>query len=116
MMEENKKRLGKLIEEESGQEIELESVFVGRFVGNRRVCISKTELGTYLIDMRRDGENEPMEKPVYMTREMFSALFCSMLQFLEKEGEDFKEFLEASCDENSRFLYKSLDNLKDGEG
>ena len=115
-MKESKRRLGKLIEEESGQEIELESVFVGRFVGNRRVCISKTELGTYLIDMRRDGDNEPLEEPVYMTREMFSALVCSMVQFLEKEGEDFKEFLEASYDENSRFLYKSLDNLKEGEG
>lgn len=114
-MEENKKRLGKLIEEESGQEIELESVFVGRFVGNRRVCISKTELGTYMIDMRQDGDNEPLAEPVYLTREMFSALFCSMLQFLEEEGEGFNEILEASYDENSRFLYKSLDDLKEGE-
>ena len=35
-MSENKKGLGKMVDEETGQELEFVSVLAGRFTGNRR--------------------------------------------------------------------------------
>ena len=114
-MEENKKRLGKLIIVPTGQEIEIESVLVGHFVGNRRVHIYKTELGTYVINLKREDGEEKMDEQLHMKRESFSALFLSMLQFIEDEEEDFKEFLDVSVDEESGILYKQSDDLKEEE-
>lgn len=113
-MSEKKKGLGTLTVEETGRKLEFVSVLAGCFAGNRRVFVSKTETGTYAIGIERAGEDGlKTTGNMHLTRESFSALLSAIHLFLEKEKEDVAVFSQLAFDEESGFLYKTLDDLKE---
>lgn len=115
-MSENKKGLGKMVVEETGQELEFVSVLAGRFTGNRRVFVSKTETGTYVIGIKREDEDGyELEDKMHLTRESFSALLSAIHLFLVQEKEDAEAFAQLAIDKDSGYLYKTLDDLKEEE-
>ena len=66
-MNENRKRLGRLTVGETGQKLEFVSVFVGRFAGDGRVHIAKTEIGTYSIVVKgKTGDGEVIEHQMHL--------------------------------------------------
>ena len=113
-MNENRKRLGTLTVGETGQKLEFVSVFVGRFAGDGRVHIAKTEIGTYSIVVKgKTGEGEVIEHQMHLTRRSLSALLGSMLVFLDNEKENEDEFANLAFDDESGYLYKTLDDLQE---
>ena len=113
-MNENRKRLGSLTVEETGQKLEFVSVFAGRFAGDGRVHIAKTEIGTYSIGVKGKTEDgEVIEHQMHLTRRSLSALFGSIFMFLEHEKENEDEFIDFAINDESVYLYKTLDDLQE---
>ena len=60
-MEEKKYKLGSvLIADNNTSEVEIVSCFQGTFKGDRRVTVLKTEMDTYVIEVRKPNENGEM--------------------------------------------------------
>jgi hypothetical protein len=115
-MSEKKKGLGKVVDEQTGREVEMVSAFVGRYAGGNRVLVSKTETDTYVIGVKRADENgDELEDQMYLTRESFSALTSAIYMFLSHEKEDMDAFITLAIDDKSGIMYKTLDDLKEGE-
>ena len=115
-MSENKKRIGKVIVEGTGKELEFVSTLVGRYAGNRRVHISKTEIETYVIGIKRENvHGEILEEQMHLTKISLAALLSAINLFLEHENEDLGIFSTLSIDEESGYLYKTLEDLKEEE-
>ena len=113
-MNENRKRLGTLTVVETGQKLEFVSVLAGRFAGDGRVHIAKTEIGTYSIVVKgKTGDGEVIEHQMHLTRRSLSALLGSMLMFLGHEKENKDEFVDLAIDDESGYLYKTLDDLQE---
>ena len=113
-MSEKKKGLGKIVDEETGQELEFVSVLAGSFAGNNRIIVSKTETSTYVIGIKRVGEDgHELEDKMHLTRESLSALHFAIHLFLSQEKEDTEAFAQLAIDEDSGYLYKTLDDLNE---
>ena len=88
-MSEKKKGLGKVVDKQTGREFGMVSVFAGRYAGGNRVLVSKTEICTYVIGVKRTDENgDELEDQMCLTRESFSALTSAIYMFLSHEKED----------------------------
>ena len=115
-MSENKKRLGLMIDEKTGEEFEFVSTLVGCFAGNRRLHISKTDVETYVIGVKRENVmGEILEEQMHLTKISLAALLSAIHLFLEHENEDLGIFSTLSIDEESGYLYKTLEDLKEEE-
>lgn len=113
-MSEKKKGLGKIVDKQTGQEFGMVSAFVGRYAGGNRVLVSKTEIDTYLIAVKRADENgDELEDQMHLTRESFSALTSAIYMFLSHEKEDADAFVTLAIDDESGIMYKTLDDLKE---
>ena len=113
-MSENKERIGKLAIEGSGVEYEFVSTLAGRFVEGRRVNVSKTVIDTYVIGIRRENVmGEVLDEQMHLTKKSLSAILSAIHLFLEHEKEDVAAFSRLALDEESGFLYKTLDDLKE---
>lgn len=116
-MSKKKKGLGNVVDEHTGLEFGMVSAFVGRYAGGNMVLVSKTEIDTYVIAVKRDDENgDELEDRMYLTRESFSALTCAIYMFLSHEKEDLDAFATIAIDDESGIMYKTLDDLKEEEG
>ena len=114
IMSENKKRLGLMIDEKTGEEFEFVSTLVGRFAGNRRLHISKTDIETYVIGVKReDVMGEILEEQMHLTKESLSALLSAIHLFLKHEKEDVELFSKLALDKESGYMYKTLEDLKE---
>lgn len=113
-MSEKNKGLGKVVEKQTGREFGMVSAFVGRYAGGNRVLVSKTEIDTYLIAVKRADENgDELEDQMHLTRESFSALTSAIYMFLSHEKEDVDAFVTLAIDDKSGIMYKTLDDLKE---
>lgn len=113
-MSEKNKGLGKVVEKQTGREFGMVSAFVGRYAGGNRVLVSKTEIDTYLIAVKRADENgDELEDQMHLTRESFSALTSAIYMFLSHEKEDVDAFVTLAIDDESGIMYKTLDDLKE---
>ena len=113
-MSEKKKGLGKVVDKQTGREFGMVSAFVGRYAGDNMVLVSKTEIGTYVIGVKRTDENgDELEDRMYLTRESFSALTSAIYMFLSHEKEDMDAFVTLAIDDESGIMYKTLDDLKE---
>lgn len=113
-MNENRKRLGRLTVEGTGQKLEFVSVLAGRFAGDVRMHIAKTEIGTYSIGVKGKTEDgEVIGHQMHLTRRSLSALVGSIFLFLEHEKENEDEFVNLAVDDESGYLYKTLDDLQE---
>ena len=115
-MSENKKRLGLMIDEKTGEEFEFVSTLVGCFAGNRRLHISKTDVETYVIGVKRKNiMGEILEEQMHLTKKSLSALLSAIHLFLEHEKEDVGSFSKLALDKESGYMYKTLEDLKEGK-
>lgn len=115
-MSEKKKGLGNVVDEHTGRKFGMVSAFVGRYAGDNRVLVSKTEIDTYLIAVKRADEyGDELEDQMYLTRESFSALTSAIYMFLSHEKEDLDAFVTLAIDDESCIKYKTLDDLKEDE-
>lgn len=113
-MSENKKRLGLMIDEKTGEEFEFVSTLVGCFAGNRRLHISKTDVETYVIGVKRENiMGEILEEQMHLTKESLSVLLSAIHLFLEHEKEDVELFSKLALDKESGYMYKTLEDLKE---
>lgn len=113
-MSENKKRLGLMIDAKTGEEFEFVSTLVGCFAGNRRLHISKTDIETYVIGVKRENiMGEILEEQMHLTKESLSALLSAIHLFLEHEKEDVELFSKLALDKESGYMYKTLEDLKE---
>lgn len=113
-MSEKKKGLGKVVDKQTGRKFGMVSVFAGRYAGGNGVLVSKTEIGTYVIGVKRTDENgDELENQMYLTRESFSALTSAIYMFLSHEKEDMDAFVTLAIDDESGIMYKKLDVLKE---
>lgn len=108
-MEEKKYKLGSvLIADNSTSEVEIVSCFQGTFKGDRRVTVVKTEMDTYVIEVRKPDENgEMISHSMHLTKESFAAMICACLTFTEEERMDIEQITKLCMDENTAYLYKT---------
>lgn len=108
-MEEKKYKLGSvLIADNSASEVEIVSCFLGTFKGDRRVTVLKTEMDTYVVEIRKPDENgEIITDGMLLTKESFAAIICACLTFTEEERMDIEQITKLCMDENTAYLYKT---------
>lgn len=108
-MEEKKYKLGSvLIADNNTSEVEIVSCFLGTFKGDRRVTVLKTEMDTYVIEIRKPDENgEIITDGIHLTKESFTAMICACLTFTEEERMGIEQITKLCMDENTAYLYKT---------
>lgn len=113
-MSEKKKRLGVIIDKETGEQLEMVAALAMRCKGDRRVSVSRTEIGSYALMVYTPDENGDMrEQQMHLSELDFSALLNGIFCFLGESGMDIEEFADRSVDESSGFLYKTIDDVEE---
>lgn len=105
-MEEKRNRLGTVLvtENDEDKERDIMTALVSTFKGDGAVTICKTEVETYVIQIKQRTEKHGSE--MYLTKEGLSALFVSLSRFLEEEKEDMGQFIKLCLNDDSGYLYK----------
>lgn len=117
-MSEEKKRLGWMVDTDTQERLELVKVGVGRYVGDRRVMVAMTEIGSYaLLVMTPDENGELREQQMHLSELDLASLLHGIFRYFDSAGEKLSALIFRSLDEESGYLYKSVDDLKeDKEG
>ena len=113
-MNEKKKRLGAIIDEETGEKLEMVAALVMRCKGGRRVMVSRTEIGSYALSVYTPDENGDMrEQQMHLSELDLSALINGIFFFMSEAGMDMEEFTKRSIDYGSGYLYKTIDDMNE---
>lgn len=109
-MEEKKKTLGVITDEQTGKTWNILSSCVCAFRNGVRVAVSRTDEPSYHLMVKQNGK----EDSIMLTKEKFSALMYTATELLEQENEDLIKFIFLSYDKETVALYKNVDQM-DGE-
>ena len=113
-MGENKYRLGTIEDDETGEKLEMINAIAGSYRGDRRVLITKTEIGSYWLRViTPDGNGKYRKMCMHMSRLDFSALVCSICCYLKESGIDMEKFAEECIDDESGYMFKNVDDLNE---
>ena len=113
-MEEKKKGLGVITDSVTGETHEFVQALVCSLKGGRSTLVAKTDIGTYAVMLKiPDGKGGVMEHKMHLDELDLSALLNSVIVFIGDSGIDFNEFSLRSMDEESGFLFKTLEDKEE---
>ena len=110
-MEEKKKTLGVITDEQTGKTWNILSSCVSAFSNGVRVAVSRTDEPSYHLMVKQNGK----EDSIMLTKEKLSALLYTATEFLERENEDLFKFISLSYDKETVDLYKNVNQMEDKE-
>lgn len=115
-MSEEKKRIGWMVDTETQERLELVKAGVGRYVGDRRVMVARTEIGSYALAVNTPDENgELREQQIHLSELDLASLLHGIFRYFDSAGESLSALVSRSLDEESGYLYKSVDELKENK-
>lgn len=113
-MSEKKKRLGWMVDTDTQERLEFVKVGVGRYVGDRRVMVARTEIGSYALSVKTPDENgELSEQQMHLSELDLASLLHGIFRYFDSAGESLSVLVSRSLDEESGYLYKSVDDSKE---
>ena len=115
-MSEEKKRIGWMVDTDTQERLELVKAGVGRYVGERRVMVARTEIGSYALEVKTPDENgELREQQMHLSELDLASLLHGICRYFDSAGESLIALVSRSLDEESEYLYKSVDDLKENK-
>ena len=115
-MSEEKKRIGWMVDTDTQERLELVKAGVGRYVGDRRVMVARTEIGSYALLVSTPDENgELSEQQMHLSELDLASLLHGIFRYFDSAGESLSVLVSRSLDEESGYLYKSVDDLKENK-
>ena len=110
-MSEEKKRIGWMVDTDTQERLEFVKAGVGRYVGDRRVMVAMTEIGSYALLVKNPDENgELREQQMHLSELDLASLLHGIFRYFDSAGESLSALVSRSLDEESGYLYKSVDD------
>ena len=111
---EEKKKIGCITDDKTGEHLELVDALVGVFKGDRRVNVSSTEINSYVLSVRTPDDNGDLRvQQMHLSELDLSALMNAIGLYFHEKGMDFEEFSSRSIDKYTGYLYKHQDDLEE---
>ncbi len=115
-MSEEKKRIGWMVDTDTQERLELVKALVGRYVGDRRVMVARTEIGSYALAVKTPDDNgELREQQMHLSELDLASLLHGIFRYFDGAGESLSVLVSRSLDEESGCLYQSVDDLKENK-